>query len=92
MVSAQDRRAAVAHVRQVHGASERRACGLVGQPRSTQQYEAKTKPEDTLPKRVAELAAEPRGSRDQRWSTFLKNHADAIVACEFFTVVTVAFA
>jgi len=36
MVSPQDRRAAVAHVRQAHGASERRACGLVGQPRSTQ--------------------------------------------------------
>src|SRR3954453_12021091 len=33
----------------------------------------------------------PRGSRDQRWSTFLKNHAHAIVACDFFTVVTVCF-
>src|SRR5690349_13600581 len=33
----------------------------------------------------------PRGSRDQRWSTFLKNHANAIVACDFFTVVTVCF-
>jgi putative transposase len=49
MVSPQDRRAAVAHVRQAHGASERRACGLLAEPRSTQQYEAKTKPEDTLP-------------------------------------------
>src|SRR5947199_5364403 len=28
----------------------------------------------------------PRGSRDQRWSTFLNNHANAIVACDFFTV------
>jgi putative transposase len=26
----------------------------------------------------------PRGSRDQRWSTFVRNHADAIVACDFF--------
>src|SRR3954447_3095472 len=60
MVSPQDRRAAVAHVRQAHGASERRDCGLVGQPRSTQQYEAKMKPEDTLPKRIVELAAERR--------------------------------
>jgi putative transposase len=60
MVSPQDRRAAVAHVRQAHGASERRACGLVGQPRSTQRYEAKTKPEDTLPKRIAELAPSVR--------------------------------
>jgi putative transposase len=33
----------------------------------------------------------PHGSRDQRWSTFLKNHAKAIVACDFFTVVTVCF-
>ena len=30
----------------------------------------------------------PRGARDQRWSTFLKNHAQAIVACDFFTAVT----
>lgn len=33
----------------------------------------------------------PGRSRDQRWSTFLKNHAQAIVACDFFTVVTVTF-
>ena len=28
----------------------------------------------------------PRG--DQRWSTFLKSHAQAIVACDFFVAVT----
>ena len=28
----------------------------------------------------------PRG--DQRWSPFLRNHADAIVACDFFVAVT----
>jgi hypothetical protein len=28
----------------------------------------------------------PRG--DQRWATFLRNHADAIVACDFFVAVT----
>src|SRR4051794_12629705 len=33
----------------------------------------------------------PRRSRDQRWSTFVKNHANAIVACDFFTAVTVCF-
>jgi hypothetical protein len=33
----------------------------------------------------------PRGARDQRWSSFLKNHANAIVACDFFTVVTACF-
>ena len=33
----------------------------------------------------------PRGARDQRWSTFLRNHAQAIVACDFFTAVTATF-
>ena len=28
---------------------------------------------------------------DQRWSTFLRNHAGAILACDFFVVVTVTF-
>jgi putative transposase len=31
----------------------------------------------------------PRG--DQRWSTFLKNHAQAIVACDFLVTVTCGF-
>ena len=31
----------------------------------------------------------PRG--DQRWSTFLKNHAKAILACDFFVAVTATF-
>ena len=31
----------------------------------------------------------PRG--DKRWSTFVANHAKAIVACDFLTVVTVSF-
>jgi transposase InsO family protein len=31
----------------------------------------------------------PRG--DQRWSTFLKNHAKAIIACDFFVAVTATF-
>src|SRR5438270_2686721 len=46
------------------------------------------------PRTVAKYSKQrpgPRGSRDQRWSTFLKNHANAIVACDFFTVVTVYF-
>jgi putative transposase len=29
--------------------------------------------------------------RDQRWSTFLKNHAKAILACDFFMAVTATF-
>jgi putative transposase len=31
----------------------------------------------------------PRG--DQRWSTFLRNHARAIIACDFFVAVTATF-
>jgi hypothetical protein len=30
-------------------------------------------------------------ARDQRWSTFLKNHATAILACDFFVAVTATF-
>src|SRR5436305_15171540 len=54
MVSPEAKRSAVAHMQQENGTSERRACGLVGQPRSTEQYQAKSKPEDTLPQRIAE--------------------------------------
>lgn len=32
---------------------------------------------------------QPRG--DQRWSTFLMNHAKAIIACDFFVAVTATF-
>src|SRR5438034_152140 len=33
----------------------------------------------------------PSGSRDQRWATFLRNHAKATVACDFFVTVTATF-
>jgi hypothetical protein len=39
-----------------------------------------------LPKRPP---GQPRG--DQRWSTFLKNHAKAILACDFFVSITATF-
>ena len=39
-----------------------------------------------MPKRPP---GQPRG--DQRWSTFLKNHAKAVLACDFFVVVTATF-
>src|SRR6202521_4631790 len=39
-----------------------------------------------MPKRAP---GQPRG--DQRWSTFLKNHAKAILACDFFIAVTATF-
>ncbi len=31
------------------------------------------------------------GVPNQRWSTFVRNHAKAIVACDFFVSVTVTF-
>ena len=40
-----------------------------------------------MPKRPP---GQPRG--DQRWSTFLKNHAKAVLACDFFVVVTAKWA
>ena len=39
-----------------------------------------------MPKRSP---GQPRG--DQRWSTFLKNHAKAILACDFFVAVAATF-
>jgi putative transposase len=39
-----------------------------------------------MPKRAP---GQPRG--DQRWSTFLKNHAKAILACDLFVAVTATF-
>jgi len=39
-----------------------------------------------MPKRPAGC---PRG--DQRWSTFLRNHAQAVIACDFLVAVTATF-
>ena len=33
----------------------------------------------------------PRGTSSQRWRTFVRNHAQSIVACDFFVVVTARF-
>jgi putative transposase len=33
----------------------------------------------------------PHGSYGERWSTFVRNHAHAIVACDFFVSVTASF-
>jgi putative transposase len=51
--------------------------GLRISPRTVAKY---------LPKRPP---GSPRG--DQRWSTFLRNHARAMVACDFFIAVTATF-
>jgi putative transposase len=48
--------------------------GIRVSPRTVSKY---------MPKRPL---GQPRG--DQRWSTFLKNHARAILACDFFVAVT----
>jgi len=52
--------------------------GIALSPRTVRKY---------MPKRSNHQG--PRG--DQRWSTFLKNHASAIVACDFCVVVTANF-
>jgi len=51
--------------------------GIRISPRTVRKY---------MPKRPR---GHPRG--DQRWSTFLKNHAEAILACDFFVAVTASF-
>jgi transposase InsO family protein len=51
--------------------------GIRVSPRTVRKY---------MPKRPPGV---PRG--DQRWSTFLRNHARAIIACDFFVAVTVTF-
>ena len=51
--------------------------GLRVSPRTVRKY---------MPKRPP---GPPRG--DQRWSTFLRNHARAMVACDFFVAVTATF-
>lgn len=54
--------------------------GLRGSPRTIRKY----RPKSPLPP-----TGHPRG--DQRWSTFLRNHAAAIVACDFGVVATATF-
>jgi putative transposase len=36
-------------------------------------------------------ANRPRGTTNQRWSIFVRNHAKAIVACDFFVSITASF-
>ena len=51
--------------------------GIRVSPRTVRKY---------MPKRPP---GQPRG--DQRWSTFLRNHAKAVLACDFFVAVTATF-
>ena len=54
--------------------------GLRVSPRTIRKY---------MPKSPAPLPGGPRG--DQRWATFLKNHARGIIACDFCIAVTATF-
>jgi putative transposase len=36
-------------------------------------------------------SGKPRGSSGQRWSTFVRNHAQSVVACDFLVSVTASF-
>ena len=40
---------------------------------------------------IQKYKAEPSETRDQKWTTFLRNHLDSVVAVDFFTVPTVTF-
>ena len=51
--------------------------GIRVSPRTVRKYMPKPAP------------GHPRG--DRRWSTFLRNHARAILACDFFVAVTATF-
>ena len=59
MSSPDRRRAAVAQVQDVLGVSERRACRVIGQPRSTQRYEKRSADdEEQLRMRIVDLASQ----------------------------------
>jgi len=42
-------------------------------------------------RRYMRRARAPVGPRTQAWATFLRNHAGAALACDFFVVVTAPF-
>jgi putative transposase len=54
------RRAAVAHVQEVHGISQRRACSLLGADRTSIRYQARRSDDAPVRARLQELAAERR--------------------------------
>jgi len=60
MVTPAARRGAAAHLRDTHGMSERRACGVVGAERATIRYRSRRHPDALLRARMRELGAERR--------------------------------
>lgn len=55
-MKARQRREAVRYLQGHYDVSERRACLVVGQPRSVQWYKSRRPPQDTLKRRIKELA------------------------------------
>jgi putative transposase len=45
----------------------------------------------TVGRYIRRLRPRHGGWRSQRWATFVRNHAHAVVACDFFTMVTARF-
>jgi hypothetical protein len=45
----------------------------------------------TVRRYMATSGAPRNGARSQRWSTFVRNHASAVLACDFFVVVAATF-
>jgi hypothetical protein len=45
----------------------------------------------TVGRYIRSLRPQHGGRQSQRWATFVRNHAHAVVACDFFTVVTARF-
>ena len=45
----------------------------------------------TVGRYIRSLRPRHGGRRSQRWATFVRNHAHAVVACDFFTTVTARF-
>src|SRR5215208_842202 len=70
LLSPTRRRAAVEHVRRRLGVSERRACGVIGQPRSSQRYAGRKAHRDRrLAERMVELSREnPRYGYRRVWA------------------------
>ena len=69
MVTPAARREAVAHLRTVHGVSQRRACRVLGADRSSVRYRARVGDDGAVRARMRELAAERRrfGYRRLHW-------------------------
>ena len=55
-MKASQRREAVAYLRSHYGVSERRACRVVGQPRSVQWYRSRRPLQDALKRRIKAIA------------------------------------